>query len=199
MEFVFAGNKLQRCRIALLNRVTGAQNILIAGEGNGRFLVECRHRFPVARITVVDASACMLKAAHNRLAAAGTDADSVEFVHSNILTWTPKVREYDLVVTHFFLDCFPAGELARVVDTLARSASRTAAWLLADFQIPARGLRRYRAMAIHSLMYAFFRMATRLPARALVSPDGFLKTHGFVLREKQTSEWGLLRSDLWMR
>ena len=65
--------------------------------------------------------------------------------------------------------------------------------------MPERGWRRWRARAIHALMYAFFRVATRLPARRHTNPDPFLLRAGFRLRGRRTSEWGLLQADLWQR
>ncbi len=199
MEWVLAGNKLQRCRTAFLGQVEGARNILIAGEGNGRFLVECRRMLPHALITVVDASVRMLAVARDRLQRSGLDCHGVEFVHADALSWKPEQSAYDLVVTHFFLDCFPRQQLEQVVANLARGAAPGAVWLLADFQVPVRGLRRYRALLIHALMYAFFRVATQLPARSLSQPDDSLKAQNFTLRERRTSEWDLLRSDIWSR
>jgi len=75
-------NKLQRCRAAFLNHVGNAQNVLIAGEGNGRFLVECRRKLPSAQITLVDASARMLAEARARLERSGLDLRGVQFVHA---------------------------------------------------------------------------------------------------------------------
>jgi ubiquinone/menaquinone biosynthesis C-methylase UbiE len=199
MECLLAGNKLQRARTAWLHRVAGAQNVLIAGEGNGRFLVECRRQLPAARITVVDASAAMLSAARDRLGRAGIDLGAIDFVRADALSWKPKMAAHDLVVTHFFLDCFTAPQLARVIRNLAGGAGPAAKWLLADFQVPARGLQRQRARIIHALMYAFFRVMTQLPARSLTPPGEFLKAQGFDLEERRTSEWGLLLSDLWGR
>lgn len=199
MEAVLAGGKLQRCRTAFLDRVETAQNALFAGEGNGRFLAAWRRRLPAARATVVDASAGMLAAARHRLARQEAGASGVEFIHADLLDWTPAGGPFDLVVTHFFLDCFPPAALEVMVGTLARAAAPGAAWLVADFQIPACGWARRRARAIHALMYAFFRLATRLPARAWTPPDTCLRKHGFELQERRTSEWGLLRTDLWKR
>ena len=199
MEFILAGNKLQRCRTAFLDRVAGARNILIAGEGNGRFLVACRRATPAARITVLDSSVRMLDAARKRLINSGADASRVEFVRSDARDWTPLEESCDLIVTHFFLDCFPADQLEKVVASLAGSAMPAAAWLLSDFQVPTRGWRRQRAKAIHALMYAFFRVVTGIPATTLCPAGAFLERHGFVLKEKQASEWGLLHTDLWVR
>jgi len=199
MEFVLAGNKLQHCRTAFLDRVDDVQNVLIFGEGNGRFLAECRKKLPAARITVVDASARMLTAARERLLRHGLGLGRLEFVQANALSWRSAEQTFDLIVTHFFLDCFPRDQLGQVVANFANAAAPEAVWLLADFQMPAGGLRRRRAQIIHAAMYAFFRAVTRLPARRLTPPDDFLKAYNFVLRERRTSEWDLLHSDLWCR
>ena len=199
MEFVLAGNKLQRCRIAFLARVAGARNVLILGEGNGRFLTACCRALPTARITCIDGSAAMLTHARDRLRRQGLALERIEFVHADALVWPPPQAGFDLVVTHFFLDCFSADELSRLIATITKAATREAAWLIADFQVPPGGLSRFRALATHRLMYLFFRAAAGLSARTLVNPDHFLQTHGFVLRARQVTEWGLLRTDWWVR
>jgi hypothetical protein len=48
-------------------------------------------------------------------------------------------------------------------------------------------------------MYVFFRRITRIPARRLTDPAPLLGAAGFVLARRRTLEWGLLRSDLWVR
>ncbi len=199
MEVVLAGDKLQRCRVAHLQETGAARNILILGEGNGRFLVECRRTFPMAGITCVDASARMLSLAKRRLQQCGLAANRVEFIHADALEWEPRLNAYDLLATHFFLDCFRADQLERLIFSLAKSATVEANWLVADFQIPAVGLARIRAEFIHRLMYTFFRIVTRIPARSLTSPDRCLEANGFRLKTRQVSELGLLRSDLWAR
>ncbi len=199
MEFVLAGNKLQRCRTAFLKDVANARDVLICGEGNGRFLVECRRRLPRARITCVDASPRMLEAARTRLARQDLFDPNIEFLLADILQWDSEPARFDLIVTHFFLDCFRPEQLAGVVSALATSTRAGAAWLLADFQIPVSSLSRLRALACHWLMYRFFRLTTALPARKLTAPDPFLARNGFSLRDRRESEWGLLHTDLWRK
>jgi ubiquinone/menaquinone biosynthesis C-methylase UbiE len=199
MEAVLAGEKLQRCRVAHLGQTGPAQNILIFGEGNGRFLVECWRAFPMAAITCVDGSARMLSLAKRRLQQQGLGANSVQFIHADALQWEPRLNAYDLLVTHFFLDCFRADQLERLIFSLAKGATAEAKWLVADFQIPAGGLARVRAKIIHRLMYVFFRIVTRIPARSLTSPDRYLEVNGFYLKTRQEIDHGLLRSDLWVR
>ena len=63
MEFVLAGGKLQRCRLEWLEEVKDSRQVLIVGEGPGRFLMECAKTLPDAQILCVDASAAMLSRA----------------------------------------------------------------------------------------------------------------------------------------
>lgn len=199
MEFVLAGGKLQRCRTAFLSQMTQARQVLILGEGNGRFLTECAQRLRFAQITCVDASDRMLELARARLRSRRLPEGTVEFVHADALKWAAPARRFDLVVTHFFLDCFPAAVLRQLLEKIAGLASPEAYWLLADFTIPDRGPACWRATIIHWMMYSFFAVATRLPARRLTPPDASLRAQGFVLRERLLLDWGLLHSDLWQR
>jgi ubiquinone/menaquinone biosynthesis C-methylase UbiE len=172
---------------------------LIVGEGNGRFLAECHRKWPPANIVCVDASERMLQLSRRRVSGREEAGGTIEFVHANALAWEAPSARFDVIVTHFFLDCFPPEDLRQLLSRLARAASRRAHWLLADFQIPEAGWRRRRAILIHRLMYLFFRVVTRLPARSLTTPDPMLVEHGFELRQRRVSDWGLLRTDLWQR
>lgn len=199
MEYVLAGEKLQRCRTAFIHRISAPKNILIWGEGNGRFLVECCRKWRDAGIVCADASERMLALANERIERFGLDATRIEFLRADVLNWSPLRKRFDLVVTHFFLDCFSTDQLPQIIEKLAFAARPNASWILADFQIPLFGLQKWRASLILKVMYLFFRVVTRLPARRLTSPDPYLTSNEFILRERQVSEWGLLHSDLWER
>jgi ubiquinone/menaquinone biosynthesis C-methylase UbiE len=199
MEFVLAGEKLQRCRTAFLSEVSGARNILLAGEGHGRCLEECCARFPKARIVCVDASEAMLVQARRRLRTSNNRLERVQFIQSNLLEWSPGDGVFDLVVTNFFLDCFSPAQLEQVIHRLAAAATPRANWLLADFQSAASGLKKIRSNLVLWAMYRFFRVVTRLPAKKLTAPDAFLSQSGFRLHRRVEAEWGLLHSDWWRR
>src|SRR4029079_19104999 len=138
LAFVLAGDKLQRCRTAFLTRDLKPEQILILGEGNGRFLVECRKLFSSTRVVCVDASQTMLQLARRRLARNGLNDQNVELIEADALSWVPPRESFDLIVTHFFLDCFREDQLPGPVRRLSEAARPSARWLLADFQIPAR-------------------------------------------------------------
>ncbi len=112
MEGLTAGGKLQRCRVAFLREIPVPRNVLLAGEGHGRILPECAKRFPEAKIVVVDSSQRMLDISGRK-----ADPERVEFVLADLLEWEAPRGQFDLIVTNFFLDCFPPGELARSLRT----------------------------------------------------------------------------------
>jgi len=173
--------------------------MVIMGEGNGRFLLSCRRALTSAHITCVDASLRMLQLAQARLIEEGLSLRGIEFVHADALRWKPRRDSFDLIVTHFFLDCFRADQLEQLIGTIAAAAALKAEWLIADFQVPDAGWRRLRARAVHLLMYALFRVVAGLPAKTLICPDPFLVANGFMLQSRRLSEWGLLHTDRWIR
>ncbi|MDB6124222.1 MAG: hypothetical protein JWQ71_3215 [Pedosphaera sp.] len=199
MEWVLAGSKLQRCRTEFIHAIPAPRQVLMLGEGNGRCLIELLRAYPLARFTCVDASRRMLDCARKRIEKHGLSVEKVEFIHADILKWSPAPQQFDLIVSHFFLDCFEREQIEEIVSRLALGATAEARWLLADFCEPAAGLAKWRARLVLKLMYFFFRQVTRLPASRLTPPDPMLLRNGFTLRERRLADWGLLHSDLWVR
>lgn len=199
MEAMLAGPRLQRCRLAWEDSLAGCRDLLIAGVGHGHCLRHYAQRFPHLRIVSVDASARMLAEAQRRAAAEGLDMARLSFVQATLPEWRPAAASFDAIATPFFLDCFPPEELETVIAALAHGARPEARWLVSDFAVPEQGPARWRALAVHGLMYPFFRAITRLRARRLTPPDGELRKHGFSLAGRRTYEWGLLHADLWVR
>jgi ubiquinone/menaquinone biosynthesis C-methylase UbiE len=198
MEWLLAGSKLQRCRTAFMDKLSGAHRILLLGEGHGRFLEALAKRNPSVRITCVDASSRMLLEAERRLRKSRVQL-SVEWVHADVFSWFPESRDYDCIVTHFFLDCFTGEQVNELVRKYSACLKPEGKWLLADFCQPSDGFRRLRARAILWLMYRFFRFATKLRADNLAPPDASLAANGFGLRKRLAFDWGLLHADLWCR
>ena len=195
LEAVTAGPRLQRARTHWMETLAGCQRVLSVGEGHGRFAEAFAMRFPNIELTCVEGSQAMLTRAKKRV---GDGSAKINWMQADLLFWEAP-KKYDAIVTCFVLDCFPADTLAKIIAKLANCATDDAAWLVADFAIPQRGLAHYRARIVHRLMYAFFRLVVGLPAKRLVAPDDLLKTHGFYLTSRRESEWGLLRTDLWYR
>lgn len=200
LEWTAFGNSLQRCRIACLDEIAPPRRALIAGEGNGRFLSELLRRWPATEIDCVDASGKMLELARERLEAKSvSQPNRVRFVRDDMKSWDCPEHRYDLVVTHFFLDCFPDSVLGQIIEKLAHAATADATWLVADFRIPGDGLARLRAQAWLKAMYLFFRVTTRIEAHELIDPDPMLRAERFNLTRQHLFRGGMLKSELWRR
>jgi cyclopropane fatty-acyl-phospholipid synthase-like methyltransferase len=199
LEAVLAGPMLQRCRISFLEEAVHRRRALVLGEGPGLFLVELMRSAPEIEVTCVEQSTAMIRQAIGRLRRAGVDCSRIDFLQMDALHWKPSDRRFDLIVTHFFLDCFSPEELAGLVAKLGSCSTKDARWLLGDFCIPERGWQRVRARAIHAAMYASFRATTGLSAKRLTPPDDSLRTAGFRLLDRRLFNFGLLHSDLWIR
>ena len=124
LEQTIFGSTLNRARIFFISRVTEGNNILLIGEGNGRFLFEMVKETSSGSVTVVDSSARMLASAARRLATID-HYSRIEFVQGYILEWRSPVPHYDRVVTHFFLYLFTPACLRWVVEKISAWLRKT--------------------------------------------------------------------------
>jgi ubiquinone/menaquinone biosynthesis C-methylase UbiE len=194
LEILVFGRQLQEARIAFVRQISPPVRVLIAGEGNGRFLAEFVRQFPGTEITCVEASARMIV-----LARKGLEAGRVNFVQEDIREVTIPAAQYDLIVTHFLLDCFGAETLERLIRKLAAAATPKAQWLIADFCEPAGGWSRFRARFLIAIMYFFFRTVARIEAKRLVNYRPWLRECGFALTREILMPNEMIRSELWER
>jgi ubiquinone/menaquinone biosynthesis C-methylase UbiE len=201
MERLLAGKKLQRCRTVHLPQ-SDARSVLVLGPGRGGFLPDFFRTNHQAEVTCVDLSARMLAHTRARVLQNEVDSDRLRLVHGNVLDerfWEGKAWSFDLIVSHFFLDCFQPQQLEFVISKVATVTKENCAWLLADFRLPDHGIWRWRARMILQLAYTFFRLTTNLPARRVTPPEPYLIKRGFTLENRQLFDKGLLHSDLWRR
>ncbi|HEX3856513.1 MAG TPA: class I SAM-dependent methyltransferase [Verrucomicrobiae bacterium] len=199
LEKLFAGGLMQRCRTAFLARTKNCRRALLVGEGTGKFLVELLRCNPQIQITCVEHCKGMIKQTRQRLSAEKLDCARIQFRQMDALDWTPPSEKFDLVVTNFFLDCFRADQLQKLVPLLAESTTTEAVWLLADFREPERGWRRWRAKIILAMLYASFKLTTSLFANRLTPPDNFLTVAGFRLIDRRLLNFGFAHADFWQR
>jgi ubiquinone/menaquinone biosynthesis C-methylase UbiE len=199
MEWLLAGEKLQRCRTRWLPDVQDCRKVLIAGVGHGRFLSSCLQALPGAEIVCLDSSEGMLREARKRTAALGKAVEQVSFIHGSLPEWNPPAGRFDLIATHFFFDCFPQPVLEQLIARLSSAAQPHARWLVSEFHLADCGPQRLRAQVILKSAYLFFRIATRLPARTLPSYRDAMLQNGFTLQNSEITEWGLLTSNLFQR
>jgi ubiquinone/menaquinone biosynthesis C-methylase UbiE len=196
LETIAFGNTLQRARVACIDGIGSCKRALIVGEGNGRFLEELLRNQPAIEVDCLDASERMLELARQRI---GEEVYRVTFLQHDITSWTPREQHYDLIVTHFFLDCFPHDQLPEIVGKLSRAATNNAIWLIADFSVPSEALGRVRARTWLAAMYLFFRVTAGITAKQLIDPSPLLRRVGFDLEQSVLFRGGLVKSESWRR
>ena len=194
LEHMLAGDVLQRARVAHLEVLDRAANVLLLGEGPGRFLGALRRRRPEVPVTVVDASKPMLREAKRR-----SPAGPTKWVHADLNSWHAPAAKWDAIASHCVLDCFDEETLAKIIPRLADAATPAADWLITDFAVPAKGWQRSRAKIVHSLMYGVFRRTTEVAAEAWVDPAPWLEEAGFTLQARRLFNHGLIQADHWRR
>jgi ubiquinone/menaquinone biosynthesis C-methylase UbiE len=189
IERLGMGHTLERRRRWFLPQLENARRALVLGDGDGRFLRELLRQNPVVHADYVDLSSGMLDLARQN---AGVDRVSYKQADARELELAP--REYDLIATHFFFDCFGPQELEALISRIAAAATPGARWIVSEFctkTIAARMLVR--------ALYLFFRIATGLRNQSLVNHRPILSAHGFRLMDACRSRGGLVVSELWER
>jgi ubiquinone/menaquinone biosynthesis C-methylase UbiE len=179
-----------------LPRLNSARNALVLGDGDGRFVARLLAMYPELHATAVDSSAEMQKLLQQRCA---PYADRLQTFHGDAMRFTPASgTSYDLVVTHFFLDCFEEAQIDELIAELDPALEPTALWLFSDFRLPRGVLRLPARMMIRSL-YLAFRILTGLRTTRLPRHDVALSKAGFERIDQQTFLAGILTTELWQR
>ncbi len=191
LEYLAFGRALQRRRVEYLELVGDARSILILGDGDGRFTAEYVTRNPAALVESVDLSKRMLE-----LAAARVAHYKVRFRLGDARTIELEGK-YDLVVTHFFLDCFTEEELGDLMARVSNCCVPDARWLVSEFRLPDNGFRRLAARALIRVMYFFFWAITGLEVTRLPDYSPLLTLNGFRIASRHVATGGLLVSELW--
>lgn len=197
VERLTYGGRLHRCRTALLGELTDARRVLILGEGDGRFLADFLKANSAATVDVIDASAGMVALARQRLDRGAGAPDRVTWHVADARGVELPPARYDLVVTNFFLDCFPESELAPLVGRLARCLTPGGRWLVGDFALPPGGVSRLCARLTLAGMYAFFALGTGIPAVRLADPTPLLLAEGLCIEHEARLLGGFLVARLW--
>lgn len=198
MEYLSFGPMLQRCRFHHIPALTHSRRALVFGDGDGRFLAHMLAAAPHLRADAVDSSSAMLHLLRKRVALQG-GRDRLTTTCADARIFSPHSTGYDLVVTHFFLDCLSEGETHRLIARVRPHLAPGARWLVSEFQIPhASALQRGLARSVISGLYAAFRLLTGLAVRRIPGWPALLARQGF--RRNTTHSWlgGLLISELWV-
>lgn len=194
MEAATFGPLLMQTRCAFLDAMAGRRRALILGDGDGRFTARLLAVNDAVEVDAVDASAAMLAELKRN---AGAHAGRVRTHAADARLWQPPRTDYDLVVTHFFLDCMTDAETAALAARLRGACTPDALWIVSEFAIPHGAFGALVARPLVALLYAAFGVMTGLDTRRLPDHRAALENAGFTLVKTATLLHGLLRSELW--
>jgi len=198
VERLSLGKCLERRRFAFLREVRTSQRAILCGGGDGRFLARLLGENSTVQVDFVDLSARMIEIAERRIMSMGRSFLSrVVFHRVDIREFAPQSPRYDLIVSHFFLDCFTQAELESVIHRLTCWACPSAKWLVSDFHEIEGLLGSWPSRAFIRGLYAAFRLTTGLRVTHLSDYQAALRRGGWVAQSETEGLGGLLHSSLW--
>jgi ubiquinone/menaquinone biosynthesis C-methylase UbiE len=140
----------------------------------------------------------MLRQAERKLPA----GSRVRLVHADALACEPAQfpeAPFNLVVSHFFLDCFTEPEIALLLSRVHKAVCDDAIWIVSDFAIPQRAPARQIAAVIVYGLYLAFGLLTGLTTRRLPDHGPVMQEAGWRLEDRRKLLFGLLVSERWRR
>ncbi|MDE3199527.1 MAG: class I SAM-dependent methyltransferase [Acidobacteriota bacterium] len=189
LEWITFGPCLHRCRIFYLPQMRAARYALVMGDGDGRFTRQLLEANPAIEVHAVDSSREMLDELLKR---AGEHAARVRIEQTDARQWKPESERYDLIATHFFLDCFTTAEVAALIARIREATAPGALWVISDFQIPENTFGTFVAFPIVQFLYFGFRILTGLRTKRLPEYEEALSAAGYTRVERKTLLGGLL-------
>jgi SAM-dependent methyltransferase len=195
LEYLTFGRMLERCRFHSLPALVDAKRALVFGDGDGRFLARLLAVNPALQADVVDISPAMLRLLERGLRQ--EDRKRVTLHQADARAFIPPEKAYDLVVTHFFLDCLFDPELAALVEHLTTRLTPDALWVISEFALPHTLVGKILGKMMIFGLYQAFGLMTGLQVRTLPDHAAVLQRAGFERAEEGQWLGGLLISQHW--
>jgi len=194
MELVTFGPLLGRCRCAFLDEMRKSRNALILGDGDGRFTARLLKENPIVLVDALDVSKAMLL---TLIRNAGSFSGRVRVHLADARLWEPLNPSFDLIVTHFFLDCLTTEEVISLATRMRSSVTASAVWVVSDFAIPEGLFGWIVARPLITGLYMIFWLLTGMHVHRLPKYREALTEAGFILADQRQILGGLLVSEVW--
>ncbi len=196
LEHLMFGGKLESARIMGLKAINPAkpQRALILGEGDGRFSFEALKAFPLLSIDSIEKSPRMREQTQKRLDRfAEDDSKRHRFIANDARACTFPISEYDIVFTHFFLDCFHSSDANALLSKIARTLKSQGRLVYTDFSISRHSPAKFFQTILVSFLYLSFRLSTDIESKQLPS---LAWPESLKLTSRSASLSGLITSEI---
>lgn len=181
------GYRLERAQQFFLNEVGPSTKVLIVGGGSGKIL-EWLPKELNLKVDYVEISDGMLNRAMKRK----KHGNHISFKMKDVFEVNDS---YDIIITNFFLDCFPEEKLIEVITHLKLQLNEEGAWLVTDFSLP----NTYKQSVLLWMMHTFFRLMARLESTRLQDIKGSLAICGLKIRKEQLFSKQLIFSAIYRK
>ena len=192
-EYLALGPLLQRTRTHFVSSFGSRKQALVLGDGDGRFLAKLLDQNPTMCALAVDTSGAMLSLLQKRCQ---RHTDRLQIRHASALAVTPAC-ETDLIVSHFFLDCFRQQQVDFLTQRIGAAIKPGTAWLISDFVVPSQGMLRIPAAIYIRLLYFAFRLCTGLRVKRLPDVESAMGAAHFERVARETFLFGILYTEIW--
>ena len=196
LEYLSMGRALERVRFSFLPELVRAKRALVLGDGDGRFLSLLLSENDALHAVVVDSSAAMLERLRDRCTA---NVDRIQTMQADARRFVREAEgSFDLVVTHFFLDCFSQQEVDAMARSITAKLETGGLWVTSEFRIPSGAVGMFSWLLIRAL-YSAFGVLTGLETRRLPNHEVALRACGMVRRQQRFWWGGTLTAELWQK
>lgn len=182
------GNSISQSQECFLSLINSRDRILILGGGSGEFLKSLLQKHPHVTIDYIDLSPRMIDLAKKR----SGNLSNVNFIIGT--EDTIPAHTYSVVITNFYLDLFIDKTLDRVIAQIKPHLATNVTWLATDF-ISEKPWHKF----FTKVMYAFFRVVTRIEANTLPDWQSALKNAGLQQITSQNFYRGFIKSSVYKR
>jgi hypothetical protein len=118
---------------------------------------------------------------------------------ADIRKFTPAEKDYDLIVSHFFLDCLTDGEVRALAERLTPHMTQNAGWLVSEFAVPEKGWKRLGARFLTRSLYVAFSVLTQLRVRQIPNYAQAFNDNRLQRTKKAVFLGGVLVAEVWER
>ena len=196
IEKIIFRSDLEKVRRMNLALVKNAKSILLLGDGDGRFLEQVSLMGTDAFIVSVDSSAKMIDLSKRKLE---KSALNVEFNCTKIEDFQPIDNfKPDLIIAHFFLDCFTHDEVKLIIDRVSEWAAVNAKFVISDFLITKKtSFNKIYQKMLTKIMIRFFRLFCGISTRFLPNIPKIMTAQGWNCLSQESLKSEFINSWVW--
>ena len=173
------------------------RNVLMIGEGTGRFAKDFQHYYPHSKIVILEPSEKMRLEISKSLE---TDSKNVKVLETRLENFKPSMQ-FDLICTCFFWDCFNTKQIDEFEVNFKHLCNSTRLWYNVDFYEPriVGNLRSLSNITIIRFLYVFFQKFAHLDTCKLNSITHLFCQNGFSLVKQRVLLFPSIKSQLFKR